>query len=585
MYVDHQEHQVAPTPAAARGGGLLRRLRRVLRRRSWLFVGSLALVVLALGLWGFTRYLTITGLPQESVLTRLYLTVQLFTLESGGVSGNVPWQLDVARVAAPLVAAYAAVRAVVMVLGTQVDRWRARRMRGHVVVVGLDERGLRLCRGLLERGDRVVGVTGPGPEPSSEPAWKRLREDGVLVLQGDGRQAETLRSASTQRAAHLVVLCANDDDTTQVVATARELVSPDRRAAPLQCVGVLSDPDLWRLLTAQELQRPDASGLHADFVDLDAVAALALVRRHPPLPGAPVLMTGDGGIAHDVLVAVARTRTTEVDDQQELVVVGAVRQLDEQPGPTDVARLPKVAVADVAEAVARLRAPCRAYICDEDERLAVVRALELRHRLPTGSEAVVVRQALAPVTRLLDVDAGPEGCEVRVFGFTDEACHVEVLLGGTKELLAQAIHRTYLADRGSTASGAAAGDPSLRPWSQLSETLRESNRDQARHIATHLRAIGMTVGPLFGEPQHLTEAEVEVMSRVEHERWVNERVRDGWRSGPRDSDARTTPYLVPWDDLTEDVRDLDRLFMRKLPDLLASVGLQVVRPSGLHSTR
>jgi hypothetical protein len=59
-----------------------------------------------------------------------------------------------------------------------------------------------------------------------------------------------------------------------------------------------------------------------------------------------------------------------------------------------------------------------------------------------------------------------------------------------------------------------------------------------------------------------------------------ERRKAGWRPGPRDVLGRTTPYLVPWEQLSEEVRDKDRLFIRGLPRLLASVGLQAVQRPG-----
>ena len=59
---------------------------------------------------------------------------------------------------------------------------------------------------------------------------------------------------------------------------------------------------------------------------------------------------------------------------------------------------------------------------------------------------------------------------------------------------------------------------------------------------------------------------------------MDERTGSGSRPGPRDPERRTTPYLVPWDELSEDVRDYDRLFVRRLPRVLAALGLQILAP-------
>lgn len=146
------------------------------------------------------------------------------------------------------------------------------------------------------------------------------------------------------------------------------------------------------------------------------------------------------------------------------------------------------------------------------------------------------------------------------------------------ELLARAIHRVYL-DKASAAPQDP-DDPAERPWEALDQSLRDSNLDHARHIAGHLHSVGLAVAPLDGHAAVLTDDEIERLSRLEHARWVEDRRAQGWRSGSRDPVARTTPYLVPWDDLDEEVRELDRLFVRELPGLLATVGLQIVRPVG-----
>lgn len=40
---------------------------------------------------------------------------------------------------------------------------------------------------------------------------------------------------------------------------------------------------------------------------------------------------------------------------------------------------------------------------------------------------------------------------------------------------------------------------------------------------------------------------------------------------------RTSPYLVPWEELDEDVREVDRQFVRALPAVLADAGLVLRR--------
>ena len=65
---------------------------------------------------------------------------------------------------------------------------------------------------------------------------------------------------------------------------------------------------------------------------------------------------------------------------------------------------------------------------------------------------------------------------------------------------------------------------------------------------------------------------------MEHGRWVVERLADGWKlSKTRDVAKKTSPYLVPWTELPEDIKERDRKAVRQIPELLAQVGCEIRR--------
>jgi hypothetical protein len=147
-----------------------------------------------------------------------------------------------------------------------------------------------------------------------------------------------------------------------------------------------------------------------------------------------------------------------------------------------------------------------------------------------------------------------------------------------RERVARAIHENYRRDQ---AGRKPAGDPALAPWGELPEQLRDSNRDQADHIVEKLEAIGCTVEPArdgAAAPFSFTQAEIERLAELEHDRWVAERRAAGWTQGvERDVANKVTPYLVSWDELSEEVREWDREPVRRIPELLAGVGLEIRR--------
>lgn len=145
------------------------------------------------------------------------------------------------------------------------------------------------------------------------------------------------------------------------------------------------------------------------------------------------------------------------------------------------------------------------------------------------------------------------------------------------EAVARAVHEGYRADQ---ADRKPPDDPAMAAWEELPEHLRESNRSQATDIFEKLRAIGCAVHQADDGEIALvsfTTAEIERLAEMEHDRWNAERLADGWTLGERDVLAKTSPYLVSWDELPEDVREWDREAVRRIPELLAGVRVEIRR--------
>jgi hypothetical protein len=548
-------------------------------------------LVVLLGTIGFTRLQEETG-GVEPLASRIYASFQLFAMEGGAVPGPVPWELEVARYAAPLVVAWAVVGALAVVFRDQIESLRLRTVHDHVVVAGLGRKGGLLAHALLAAGRRVVVIEADG----ANDALGAMRANGAFAVVGDARRADVLRRARVLHASHLVVLCGADVVNAEVFACAREIAA-ERPGGTLQCVVHLVDPELCLLLRGEELERYGRSPVRVDFVNTYAAGAEALVRLHPPWTleatgesGSPrIVVHGAGPMARHCLVALARAWATSRPTPEPSApprrlpvhVVGlgraTLRELADRH--VEIARfLAMRAEEDLVEAVDDTQ-PSLLYVCPDDDSAAAAAALRLRTLLH-GRQAriVVVLGQRAGIGHLLaDAPQPPGGPELVTFGLLDEACQPELLLAGTTELLARALHRSYV---GAHVGATSEDDPTIRPWAELPEPFRESNRDQAAHVAVKLAAIGQAIGPLvdWDEARRpFSPAEVETMARLEHDRWSAERRRSGWRAGIRDPIHHITPYLVPWEQLPEEVREQDRVFVRQLPEILTSVGLQARR--------
>jgi len=618
------------------------RLQRWWRQHRWSVVIVGWLVAILLGFVGFL----IEQKNQEgswSVLGILYLTFQLFTLESGsyfGVGAMNP-ALEVARWMAPLVAAFTAAEAVASLFYDKWQLWRARSLRGHVIVCGLGEKGLLLTRAFREMGLPVFCIEKDDLNDFIAPA----RALGAVVLMGNATEPETLTQAQIQTARYLIAVCTEDGVNAEIATVARALVngaghrgsgggSSSSSRPPLTCVTHVVNPQLWHLLRRWEIAGAGDT-FRMQFFNTYDIGARALLSAHPPFPRSRshpeylphLLVVGGGQMGQSVLLHALR----EWCERFEITVGGEGAGAAAAAPP---ARL-HVTVVDrqVPSVMAwlRLRHPDLDRFCDlnavemdpaspEFQRAAFLEAgaggegfgpVTIAYVcLPDDSECLSAALALhrrghancLPVVACLVRDVGLasllQGEEIRaledadadtLFGFSllERTCTPELVLGGTTEVLARAIHEHYLhrhADERDQGLASGATPANAVPWEALSEEWRESNRHQAEHIGQKLHAIGCSIAPVldWGDGTFpFTPEEVETMAEMEHERWRDERVQQGWSYGPqRDEAKRTNPSLLPWNELPEEAREFNRDTVRRIPDMLRRSGFQVYRLTG-----
>jgi hypothetical protein len=209
------------------------------------------------------------------------------------------------------------------------------------------------------------------------------------------------------------------------------------------------------------------------------------------------------------------------------------------------------------------------YVCLAEDARSLVAALALHQR---------TREHLAETVPIVVSTSGEGGLPslargvgtLHPFSVLDRTCRAELLLSGTRnEILARAMHAEYV--RKQSADGQTpATNPSMVGWDELPESLRESNRRQADHIGLKLKTIGCALAPRVDWRAPLLELapeEVELLARLEHDRWRAERLLDGWTyaAGPKDLTRKTSPFLVPWEQIPEGQRDYDRNTVRNLP--------------------
>jgi len=142
------------------------------------------------------------------------------------------------------------------------------------------------------------------------------------------------------------------------------------------------------------------------------------------------------------------------------------------------------------------------------------------------------------------------------------------------EVMAKIIHSNFNKKR--EADGKVVEYPT---WEGLPDTLKYSNIRQARSVYGKLAKYGFFVSekPLEGsvEVTSFTPEQVEVLARDEHDDWVAERLANDWTPGERNAEKKTSPYLIPYTALEEEIKDYDRDAVKKILPMLRQLGLYV----------
>lgn len=612
-------------------------------RYGWLVIGLLWVAALILGGVGFARNAASAG-RSDRFLDVAYRTLQLISMSSGDVSGDVSWQLDAARFLIPFLAAWTAVRAL---LGLFSERWQQfllRFWRDHVIICGLSRKGWLLAQGFVERGDRVVVVEANETHDLIDPS----RERGIVVLIGDAADPDLLRRAGVMRARHLIAVTDDDGVNAEIAVRSQGLLramAPARRRntrqrPPLTCTVHLVDPQLYELARTREMALEEGVPLRLELFNVFERGARLLWSRfgparngssaalrgknQAPQGAAHILIIGLGRLGESLIVTACRDWYTRLHDAPVLAAppaYGAAGRL--RITVVDVEadwkcrslslRYPKLAdVCDLIPQAVDVRWPefyegaflagsadCQpvsvVFVCFDDDSLGLRTGLTIHQRLlcsAAGPTPVVVRMAEAGgLARLVDTQnegGAPTFANLYAFGLLDRTCTPEAILGGTHEVLARGLHDVYCQQQ-QALGHTAATNPMLVPWEALPAEIAESNRAEADGIFRHLASLGYTLTPLvdwgaafFSFP----EADGKRLAEMEHARWVEDMARRGFRhtTGAKDMAAKRHPALCPWDQLPEEERQKTYEVVQTLPATVARAGFQIIRLPGAGET-
>ena len=605
--------------------GLRQMEKWIVRRFGVVLLITGTIISLVFGYLGFSKLGAVGGYDLSG-WDRIYLTLQLFIGQSGYLATPIPWELEVARFLAPLVAGYAAVGALVLVFYERYRQfWAMLTYRDHDVICGLDAIGYLLAIRLMEAGRRVIIIEPDGDHKNIAPA----RDLGAVVLVGNPTDPAVLRRARVQLADTVIAACESDGINSDIAFQAGRLATPGRT---LKCFAHVMNRYLCHYLMGQAITTQTSEYFQLEFFNIyDSGARLLLSRdafgKFLPEDRPPhVVILGLGQLGESLVVRAERLwraraarnapklRISLLDTQasQRLEMLKMEYPFLEQTceimtydldiqSPGFLQQWPPFGQSEMDEIG-------KFYICLDDDTTALTVAFLLQQRSRRyGIPIVVMLNQYNGLAKSIgwrrdeELDRGEmEDSSLLVFGLLDQTCRMHILGEGIYEDLAIAIHQAF--QKSEAQNGRSLEDAEMVPWypqpgrAGLAEKYKEDNRRQARSIGRRLWSEGYGIEPLdcvenscFAFNDELlildsangwSESELERLARLEHEDWMAERIRQGWKPGPvRNREGMVHDLLYDWHDelLKEEARQKTRQMIREWPGLLAQVDLQIYR--------
>ena len=422
----------------------------------WILLGAAWLAGLVLGYAGFAQHAAAMG-EQASPLDLIYLTLQLIPMNSGTVSHPVPWELEVARLLMPILAAYTAIKALTSVFRQQIDLLRLNFYRNHAVICGLSRKGFLLVEGFRRAGWDVVVIERDEHNDWLEACWAM----GAVVLLGDATDTTLLRKARLHKARCVIAVC-NDDGINAEVAVRARALSAGREKDPLRCILHLVDPQLCDLLREREAKLGQAATLRLELFNVFDQGAQILLQEHPLTSkgkggehAAPhMLIVGLGHLGESLLVHAARKWHAQrggdgrlhftIVDQEAETRVEALKTRYPQVASDCRLRSHQINVRSPefqrGDFLSEMKNPGEidiAYVCLDDDTLGLQASLILLQLLRKHKTPIVVRMAEKGglATLLQDGEAGGSRFEhLSAFALLDRTCTPEILLGEGADL-------------------------------------------------------------------------------------------------------------------------------------------------------
>jgi hypothetical protein len=567
--------------------------------------------------WGVIAVLTLIWIGgglyywrDRGALEALYLTVSAVGMWDG-YFGAEDLALEVIRYAAIAVPVVGLMFAFSGQLGRSLARLFNLGAARHIVIAGDSPAALSLALDCRRVKDSVILLA----QSLADETALGLRRKGVIVLEGDATQLETLRSARANHAAHVVAYEPDDTSNLQIEAAVRRLVGDSRRRRPIGVHVATRSAMLLReareMRSAQMRKNGGPSPIDPKPFSLEEIAARALIQNESQTLLSLAKQLGQGrvhivffgfdqaaeSLAERVLVSLwsayfEAPRITVLAPDPEAVGAGfRARHREAFAHPeiwaADVAFMPfdwdaASIGAELLDQVEGARGRPTAIVVSTGAdpgnihlAIALKRACNRGLRWPVPIFMRETSQSEFSKEYAKGDDTVELDAYLQAFGAHQLNSTRARVIEGSLDRGAAVAHEHYNKGLGKRdAMSMKELQSAMKDWSDVLETYRAANRAVADAAMTKAWDAGWRKAGKGekGDTSPSVPADIiDRMARTEHDRWMAERLISGWRptsaGEERNNELMAHNKIVPWDALSADDKNNDVVQVRAAMDV------------------
>jgi TrkA-N domain len=553
-----------------------------LRKYNWLFP-QLVIFTLVLGTLGFHHHALLHDSP-ISWLSSLYLSLQLFVMNSGGVAGPIPLTLEVSRFLAPALTAGGIFLALWEPLNQNYLLFKVRFWKDHIIVCGLSKKAELLIYDHIKHQGKDIHIV--VIEPNTEHgSISQMRKKGVIVLEGNATDEDMLHKANILHARVLLALTNDEKINIHVAQKATHIYNQYPAALLPDTIlqVVLHIDDFYTMNVFKEFHekavpdniefRKGGSKIDYHVFSIYQLAAIFMIDNFSPDkyvsltnlddPPAHLLIMGDNLAAQYLILEAAqmyhfanlkKTRITVVaDDITE--ISSSINSLYPFLGKTVDIRY----IAKNDFFVNPCPIPCDeisvCFLALDDDGKSVYYSRKLRqllfsqgiksresslrsfNRYADFEKSIPPIKVLLPrntalVTIFKDVAFELQALNIELINMDDEICNKKTIVDNRKEEDFIAKHIHYEWAKSQAAKNKTALSSMQEEWDRIKDSQKDSNRLPARHLFIKLRYVNADLSDLdSGEELDFNTLEADIwdqIARMEHNRWNAEKYINGF---------------------------------------------------------